>query len=183
MANYLVTGGCGFIGSHLVDALLARGDQVRVLDDLSTGRRENLDPAAELIVGDVADLALTHDAMDGMDGCFHLAAIASVQQSVEHWYATHRANQAGRPLLRLHPLLLVKPLDAEQPHRMQPEHDDDGSRDAIEDRLALGEELADRARGGAKRDKYEREADDERQRRDNYLAPRAGGLSLQRQAW
>jgi UDP-glucose 4-epimerase len=95
VANYLVTGGCGFIGSHLVDALLARGDQVRVLDDLSTGRRENLDPAAELIVGDVADLALTHDAMDGMDGCFHLAAIASVQQSVEHWYATHRANQAG----------------------------------------------------------------------------------------
>ena len=95
MAKYLVTGGCGFIGSHLVDALLARGDTVRVLDDLSTGRRENLDPAAELVVGDVADLALTRDAMAGMDGCFHLAAIASVQQSVEHWYATHRANQAG----------------------------------------------------------------------------------------
>ena len=50
MALYLVTGGAGFIGSHLVDALLARGDRVRVLDDLSTGKRENLDPAAELIV-------------------------------------------------------------------------------------------------------------------------------------
>lgn len=95
MANYLVTGGCGFIGSHLVDALLSRGDRVRVLDDLSTGQRDNLDPAAELVVGDVADLALTRDAMDGMDGCFHLAAIASVQQSVENWFATHRANQAG----------------------------------------------------------------------------------------
>lgn len=95
VAKYLVTGGCGFIGSHLVDALLARGDSVRVLDNLSTGRRDNLDPAAELIVGDVADLALTHAAMAGVDGCFHLAAIASVQQSVEHWYDTHRANQAG----------------------------------------------------------------------------------------
>lgn len=95
MARYLVTGGCGFIGSHLVDALLRRGDSVRVLDDLSTGRRENLDPAAELVVGDVADLKLTHAAMAGMDGCFHLAAIASVQQSVDHWLATHHANQAG----------------------------------------------------------------------------------------
>ena len=55
MAFWLVTGGCGFIGSHLVDALLARGDKVRVLDDLSTGRRSNLPRGVEVMVGDVAD--------------------------------------------------------------------------------------------------------------------------------
>src|ERR1700676_105555 len=75
MALYLVTGGAGFIGSHLVDALLVRGDRVRVLDDLSTGKRENLDPAAELIVGDVADAAMVAGAMQGADGCFHLADV------------------------------------------------------------------------------------------------------------
>ena len=53
MARFLVTGGCGFIGSHLVDRLLAEGAQVVVLDDLSTGRKENLAPGAELIIGDI----------------------------------------------------------------------------------------------------------------------------------
>jgi len=95
VANYLVTGGCGFIGSHLVDSLLQLGHHVRVIDNLSSGRRENLAPAAELLVGDVADQSLTRHAMEGMDGCFHLAAIASVQQSVDHWLDTHRANQAA----------------------------------------------------------------------------------------
>lgn len=95
MASWLVTGGCGFIGSHLVDALLAGGDRVRVLDDLSTGQRSHLDPAAELIVGDVADAALVREAIRGTDGCFHLAAIASVERSVNDWLGTHRANQTG----------------------------------------------------------------------------------------
>jgi UDP-glucose 4-epimerase len=95
MALYLVTGGAGFIGSHLVDALLARGDRVRVLDDLSTGKRENLDPAAELTVGDVADAVAVAEAMQGVDGCFHLAAIASVELGNRDWLGTHRANLTG----------------------------------------------------------------------------------------
>jgi UDP-glucose 4-epimerase len=92
---WLVTGGAGFIGSHLCEALLARGDTVRVLDDLSTGRRENLPPGVDLIVGDVADQAAVHDAVEGVSGCFHLAAIASVERGVTDWLGTHRANLTG----------------------------------------------------------------------------------------
>ena len=71
MAFYLVTGGCGFIGSHLVDALLADGHTVRVLDDLSTGTRDNLPDGVELITGDVADHDTAGRAMQGVEGCFH----------------------------------------------------------------------------------------------------------------
>lgn len=95
MALYLVTGGAGFIGSHLVDALLARGDRVRVLDDLSTGKRENLDPRAAVTIGDVADAVAVSKAMDGIDGCFHLAAVASVELGNRDWLGTHRANLTG----------------------------------------------------------------------------------------
>ena len=95
MARYLVTGGAGFIGSHLVDALRARGDEALVLDDLSTGHRSNLPTGVRLIEGDVADAAAVRDAIAGADGCFHLAAIASVQRSNEDWLGTHRANQTG----------------------------------------------------------------------------------------
>ena len=95
MTRYVVTGGAGFIGSHLVDALLAEGASVCVVDDLSTGKRENLDPRAELLVGDVADAALMQNAMLGADGCFHLAAIASVARCNEDWLGTHRTNLGG----------------------------------------------------------------------------------------
>ena len=95
MAFWLVTGGCGFIGSHLVDALLARGDKVRVLDDLSTGRRSNLPDGVEVVVGDVADAKTVAQAMAGVDGCFHLAAVASVQRGNEDWLGTHRVNLTG----------------------------------------------------------------------------------------
>lgn len=95
MALYLVTGGCGFIGSHLCDALLARGDQVRILDDLSTGSLDNVSPRAELRRGDVADPAAVGAAMEGVAGCFHLAAIASVDRSVTDWAGTHRTNLTG----------------------------------------------------------------------------------------
>ena len=95
MATYLVTGGAGFIGSHLCDALTGRGDTVRVLDDLSTGRRDNLPAGVTLIEGDVADLAVTMAALEGVDGCFHLAAIASVQRGVTEWLTTHRTNLTG----------------------------------------------------------------------------------------
>ncbi|MCP3870945.1 MAG: NAD-dependent epimerase/dehydratase family protein [Gammaproteobacteria bacterium] len=95
MANYLITGGCGFIGSHLAESLLNDGHTVRVLDDLSTGKRENLPPQCRLIVGDVADSAMVRSCMEGMDGCFHLAAVASVQESNENWIGSHRVNLTG----------------------------------------------------------------------------------------
>ncbi len=95
MGKYLVTGGCGFIGSHLADSLERDGHGVRVLDDLSTGTRENLSASVELWVGDVADAALVCRAMAGVDGCFHLAAIASVERGNLDWLGTHRANLTG----------------------------------------------------------------------------------------
>lgn len=95
MALVLVTGGAGFIGSHLCDALVARGDRVRVLDDLSTGRRDNLPPGVELIVGDVADAEAVRAAAAGVDAIVHLAAIASVQRCTEDWLGAHRVNLGG----------------------------------------------------------------------------------------
>jgi UDP-glucose 4-epimerase len=92
---FLVTGGAGFIGSHLVDRLLAHGHQVRVLDDLSTGRRQNLDPRAELLVADVTDREAVARSMADVAGVFHLAAIASVARANEDWAGTHRINQSG----------------------------------------------------------------------------------------
>ena len=90
----LVTGGAGFIGSHLTAALLARGDDVRVADNLSTGYRHNLDvnPAAEFLEGDLADPAFAARAAGGMDLVFHQAAIPSVPRSVKDPVASHRAN-------------------------------------------------------------------------------------------
>ena len=93
--TYLVTGGCGFIGSHLVDALLAAGQRVVVLDDLSTGLTGNLGPGAQLIEGSVTDPETVARAMAGVEGVFHLAAIASVVLANEAWLATHEVNQAG----------------------------------------------------------------------------------------
>lgn len=95
MALYLVTGGAGFIGSHLADRLLAAGHRVRVLDDLSTGRLANLDPRCAFLHGDVTDPAAVGQAMAGVDGCFHLAAIASVARGNEDWRGTHLVNQTG----------------------------------------------------------------------------------------
>jgi UDP-glucose 4-epimerase len=97
-APVLVTGGAGFIGSHLVDALLERGYAVRVLDDLSTGKRSNLpldNPRVELIEGDVADAALVARAAIGCQAVAHLAAVASVQASVDDPVRTHQSNFVG----------------------------------------------------------------------------------------
>jgi UDP-glucose 4-epimerase len=95
MTTWLVTGGAGFIGSHLCEALLAQGDGVRVLDDLSTGKHDNLPSSVELIVGDVADEVAVRGAFDGVAGCFHLAAIASVERGTTDWLGTHRVNLTG----------------------------------------------------------------------------------------
>jgi len=95
MAHHLITGGCGFIGSHLADRLLADGHRVTILDNLSSGRLENKPAAARLVVGDVADPEAVREAMEGVDGVFHLAAVASVQRSRELWAETHRTNLLG----------------------------------------------------------------------------------------
>ena len=93
----LVTGGAGFIGSHLVDSLLAQGHQVRVLDNFSTGKLSNLPRSDRLTVieGDIADAELVASCVAGCDAVAHLAAVASVQASVEQPLATHQSNFIG----------------------------------------------------------------------------------------
>jgi len=92
----LVTGGAGFIGSHLVERLLAQGAEVCVFDNLSSGRPENLDGLGALIVeGDVRDAAGVRSAVRGMDAVFHLAALCSVARSIEDPVGTHAVNTTG----------------------------------------------------------------------------------------
>lgn len=97
MTNYLVTGGAGFIGSHIVAALLQRGDQVRVLDNFSTGSRANLagHPDIDLIVGDIRDTEAVGRAVKGMDYIIHQAALVSVTQSMAEPLTTHHINVDG----------------------------------------------------------------------------------------
>ena len=95
---YLVTGGAGFIGSHIATALVNRGDQVRVLDNLLTGHRANLahlEGKIEFIEGSVCDAGITRKAMEGVKVVFHEAAIPSVPRSVVEPRFTHEANVDG----------------------------------------------------------------------------------------
>ena len=94
MALYLITGGAGFIGSHLAEELVRRGERVRVADSFVTGKRENLThiPGVELIEGDLADLAVAQRAVTGVDYVLHQAAIPSVPRSVEDPVTSNRAN-------------------------------------------------------------------------------------------
>jgi len=91
----LVTGGCGFIGTHLCHELVKTGQSVRVLDDLSTGKAAGIPDEAELIVGDVADADTVAEAMAGVGGVIHLAAIASVERCNIDWVRSHRTNLTG----------------------------------------------------------------------------------------
>ena len=91
----LVTGGCGFIGAPLVDALIERGHEVAVLDDLSTGDRGRLHPAARLIEGSVADADAVEAAIRGAETVFHVAALARVQRSLDDPLKTHEVNATG----------------------------------------------------------------------------------------
>lgn len=94
----LITGGAGFIGSHLVEALLAKGYKVRVLDNLSTGKVGNLpmgNANLNVVVGDVADIDVVAQAMRDCSAVVHLAAVASVQASVDDPVGTHQSNFVG----------------------------------------------------------------------------------------
>ena len=101
--SYLVTGGAGFIGSHVVDTLVKSGETVRVVDNLSTGHRENLSQhangAVEFIEADLADAAVAASAVVGVDHVIHIAAIPSVPRSVKDPIASHRANVDATILL------------------------------------------------------------------------------------
>lgn len=98
MRTFLVTGGAGFIGSHLAEALVARGDRVRVLDNLSTGFLSNLEPIRdriEFIQADLVDAAAVARAVEGVDCVFHEAALASVPRSLETPLDTHASCATG----------------------------------------------------------------------------------------
>ena len=90
-----VTGGCGFIGSHVVDALVARGDSVIVLDDLSSGTVENLNGHARLITGSILDTSIVDNAVREVDCVVHLAAWAQVPRSIEDPLGMHQVNVVG----------------------------------------------------------------------------------------
>jgi len=98
MAGFLVTGGAGFIGSHLVEYLEKRGEKVRVLDNLSTGKMENIEDFTEridLIKGDVRDRKTCEEAVKGVDFVLHQAAVCSVPRSIEDPVATNETNIDG----------------------------------------------------------------------------------------
>jgi nucleoside-diphosphate-sugar epimerase len=94
MSSYLVTGGAGFIGSHLAEELLKRGHRVRVADSFITGKRANLEAikGAELVEGDLAEMSVAEQAAAGMDFVLHQAAIPSVPRSVDDPATSNRAN-------------------------------------------------------------------------------------------
>jgi UDP-glucose 4-epimerase len=96
-ALYLVTGGAGFIGSNVAEGLLRRGDRVRVFDNLSTGRRENLSglDGVELVEGDLRDADAVRRAVSGVEGVFHQAALRSVPRSVDDPMSTNDVNVGG----------------------------------------------------------------------------------------
>ena len=91
----VVTGGCGFIGSHVVDRLVERGDEVVVVDDLATGDVACLNAGARLVGGSVLDTDLMREAVEGADRIFHLAALPRVERSIEDPVGTHRVNVDG----------------------------------------------------------------------------------------
>ena len=91
----LVTGGAGFIGSHLVDRLIDLGHEVLVLDNLSAGLRDQVNPQAEFVLGDILDERTLDECFRQVEGCYHLAAIPSVIECNLNWEQTHRVNLQG----------------------------------------------------------------------------------------
>ena len=103
MATFLVTGGAGFIGSHLAQVLSAQGETVRVLDNLASGKLANLEAARRgkgefsFLEGDIRDLDTCHRAMEGVEFVLHQAARPSVQRSVEDPLTTHEGERHRQP--------------------------------------------------------------------------------------
>ncbi len=95
MSRYLVTGGAGFIGSHLVDYLITEGHEVTVLDSLLTGKMENINKSASFVRGSITDVTILESAFEGVDFCYHLAAIPSVQDSIKNWHQCNAVNLGG----------------------------------------------------------------------------------------
>ncbi len=95
MAKYLVTGGAGFIGSNLTDKLLSMGHSVRIIDNLSTGKREQVNPKAEFILADFTRLDEIKDSFNGVDGVFHVGALPRIPFSIEHPVEATHANVNG----------------------------------------------------------------------------------------
>ncbi len=96
--KYLITGGAGFIGSNIVTELVKRGERVRVLDNFSTGRRENLLPLLDkiqLIEGDLTDMETVREAVNGMDFALHQGALPSIPRSIEHPIGSNNTNVSG----------------------------------------------------------------------------------------
>ena len=98
MPKYLITGGAGFIGSHIVDALVERGDEIVVFDDLSNGRLENIahhGDKVQFIKGDLRDLSALEQAMQGVNFVSHQGALGSVPRSIAEPLLTHEVNATG----------------------------------------------------------------------------------------
>ncbi len=98
MARYLITGGAGFIGSHVAEALVRENEKVRILDNFSTGRRENLEPLrgkAEVVEGSITDYDVCRRACEGIECVFHHAALPSVPRSVKDPMESNEVNVAG----------------------------------------------------------------------------------------
>ncbi|MDD5431142.1 MAG: NAD-dependent epimerase/dehydratase family protein [Candidatus Pacebacteria bacterium] len=93
--KYLVTGGAGFIGSNLVDALIERGHEVAVIDNLVTGKKENVNTRAVFYQADITDLGQIEPLFKGIDGVFHVAAVARIQPSFENPDLYFRTNALG----------------------------------------------------------------------------------------
>ena len=98
MVRCLVTGGAGFIGSHIVRGLLDAGHKVRVIDNLCTGNRKNLEEVSdriEFVEGNICDISAVREALSGIERVFHQAALASVPLSLERPLETHQACATG----------------------------------------------------------------------------------------
>ncbi|MFK8040282.1 MAG: NAD-dependent epimerase/dehydratase family protein [Rickettsiaceae bacterium] len=93
--SYLITGGAGFIGSHLADYLIDQGHRVTIFDDLSSGKISNINSKCNFIQGCITDVKTLKSALKDIDYCYHLAAIASIQESMQNWEWCNRVNFLG----------------------------------------------------------------------------------------